>query len=395
MRRGSSARRCSPSAIGAVLENADEGGGGGARGGAGPLLALEKGKSNEVNAGEPFLRGRRPLHPGLTVGVVALPLSVLSCDAGSTPRHRSVKQAPPSKRAMPTRLANRAMSQTCISFTDVIPEDEGCAAAAASSSSGGGELLQELDLEVAQKANQMGQLVERLILRLESDFTQEMFRLPKAIRTMKMSVFCNDYGGDVDEALKQQAALDYANDPAMVPPPAPTHGRGKRPAQQTAVKADRLQEKPAMNSARGKRTVATASMNADSGAAVETPGVGKRSTRSRLGTAAATPRQGLATPAGAAFTPRLGDKPRMLKSDEVPVSVRGSPLAVPSTLKARGKRPRGGESSAAASVALTLANGEEMNLDDEDTLKKLEGDEEGQALVVRRCALKPHTSAAH
>ena len=49
----------------------------------------------------------------------------------------------------------------------------------------------------------------------------------------------------------------------------------------------------------------------------------------------------------------------------------------------------------ANSVALTLANGEEMNLDDEDTLKKLEGDEEGQALVVRRCALKPHTSAAH
>ena len=93
-----------------------------------------------------------------------------------------------------------------------------------------------------------------------------------------------------------------------------------------------------------------------------------------------------ATPGGAAFTPRLGDKPRMLKEGDVPVSVNGSPLAVPSTLKARGKRPRGGESGAAASVALTLANGEEMNLEDEETLKKLEGDEEAKALMVRRVA---------
>ncbi|KAL1520961.1 hypothetical protein AB1Y20_022519 [Prymnesium parvum] len=65
--------------------------------------------------------------------------------------------------------------------------------------------FQELEFEIAERVNQMHALAERLAARLEKKFQCEvLLKMPKDIRSMKMKDFCLEYGGDVDEALKQQ-----------------------------------------------------------------------------------------------------------------------------------------------------------------------------------------------
>lgn len=68
-----------------------------------------------------------------------------------------------------------------------------------------------------------------------------------------------------------------------------------------------------------------------------------------------------------------------MKGGETGYSANGSPISVPDTVKARGgKRGR----DASASVALTLADGSEMDLSDAETLKKLDGDDDAKAFAV-------------
>lgn len=300
---------------------------------------------------------------------------------------------------MPSRLASRSVTQTTISFNakEMIPEDESCAAASGAGSSSDSVNFEELELELKEKKNQMRDLAERLALRLRHNFDAEMVKLPKVVKNMTMREFILQYGGDVDEAIQQQTKRSRIDDPMLQPPPGPSAAAAE-PMEASSKKVARggaSSATAAMNSipnptkptagARGKRGAAAVGAT-DSTA--ETPGAGKRSTRSRLaggaGAAAATPAgagaKGLATP-GVAFTPRMGEKPRMVKGDDVVVSANGSPLVVPDTIKARGKRVRGGEG---ASVALTLADGKEMDLDDKETLMKLEGDEDTKALMVQQ-----------
>ena len=109
--------------------------------------------------------------------------------------------------------------------------------------------------------------------------------------------------------------------------------------------------------------------------------------------------KGLATPgAGVMFTPRVGETPRVAKGGEMGYSANGSPINLLDTVKARGKRARGGESSSAAAtaqVALTLADGSEMDLSDAEVLKKLDGDDETRALAVAQLQQIQDQVAAH
>ena len=73
--------------------------------------------------------------------------------------------------------------------------------------------LQQLDLELAQKISQMRQLADRLAARLESNLKLELLKLPKDVQKMSMRDFCVQYGGDVDEAMKQTKMKD------VLPPP--------------------------------------------------------------------------------------------------------------------------------------------------------------------------------
>lgn len=273
------------------------------------------------------------------------------------------------------------MSQTSISFTEAmsIPEDEPTAMQTASSES----LLEELELELTEKVSQMRELAERLALRLENNFRSEMLKLPKAVKTMSMREFLTQYGGDVDEAVKQQAERSLAVDAIMMPPPAPVAPGGGAPPSRsmrggkTGARTAAAAPAVAPASARGKRNAA-----ALEGAANETPGVRGRATRSRL-TTAATPAagaKGLTTPAASsgavAFTPRMHETPRVMQRGDIALSQNGSPLNLLDTVKARGKR------DAAPSVCLTLADGSEMDLGQTDTLKGIASDDETKAQAV-------------
>lgn len=190
---------------------------------------------------------------------------------------------------------------------------------------GNDSFLEELEIEVMEKVNQMKSLADRLSLRLQSNFRCEVLKLPSAIRSMTMQEFCVQCGGDVDEALKQHAKRSrVATATSLMPPPA-----GPPPAAKSA--------------ARGKAPPPTAGARATCGrrgSAMETPGAnGGRTTRSRT---CATPGGVAATPGGMVpFTPRVHETPRIAKKGEMAFTANGSPINMINTVKARGTRPGG------------------------------------------------------
>ena len=280
---------------------------------------------------------------------------------------------------------SRSMTSTSVSFgAEAIPEDEAALGDGAGSSSE--SLLQELEIELVAKVDHMRSIAERLTMRLRQNFQGEMIKLPKVVRGMTMREFCVQYGGDVDEAIKQQAKRSRVDDPMLVPPaaPAPAPAASKAGANKRGGRSVAAAPAAPSSSARGKRNATEAAPVA----AVETPGARGRSTRARIATATpSAASKGLATPAAGGgggttavmFTPRMDEAPRVMKGGETGYSANGSPISVPDTVKARGgKRGR----DASASVALTLADGSEMDLSDAETLKKLDGDDDAKAFAV-------------
>lgn len=237
------------------------------------------------------------------------------------------------------------------------------------SASSVGTILEQLELELADKVTQMRDLVEMSALRLEQDCQQEIVKLAPWLKTMSMRDFCVKYGGDIAEAERQHVKLALSNDPLLAPP-AQKGGKGASAA------------------ASKKRTGADAGLASAPPSALATPG-GARSTRKRVGE---TPRGGssaMATPAGrgtsssaVAFTPKVGETPRLMKGDEVAHSANGSPLVVPNTIKAK---VGGGKRNAAAdtepSVLLTLADGTEVSVESTNDLASLPTDEKEQAVA--------------
>ena len=220
-------------------------------------------------------------------------------------------------------------------------------------------LLEELEIELTEKVNQMRELADRLALRMESNFRVELLKLPKNVRTMSMRDFCVQHGGDVDEAMKQQAKLSRTDEAMLMPPPAPS-------AADVPASSRRKAAGGASARGGGKRPATADTPNARStrtrthGAVAATPS----------GPAAADSSKALATPgvgvAGSvAFTPRVHETPRLMQRGEVALSANGSPIALLDTVKARaGKRERPGTAGvgdAAPSVVLTLADGTEVD----------------------------------
>ena len=105
-----------------------------------------------------------------------------------------------------------------VSFADLGSTDDAPALSAKNSES----LLEEFEIEVEEKVKQMRSLTERLALRLDRNFQLELLKLPPSIRSMTMQEFCVQFGGDVDEALKQQSKRSKLG----MPPPPP----GRRPS---------------------------------------------------------------------------------------------------------------------------------------------------------------------
>ncbi len=280
------------------------------------------------------------------------------------------------------------MSQTSVSFHEdlrsgrvSIAEDEPAKVAAAASASSE-SLLQELEIELQEKMSQMRALADRLALRLDSSFQCELLKLPKAVRTMTMRDFCVQYGGDVDEAIKQQAKRARASvgrDTALMPPPPPMAiGGGAPPTGGRTTRGGRggsAVPKPGT----ARKGASRASERGLSIGPVATPAGGARSTRARM-QVASTPSAGMTTPmaggggaAAMAFTPRMHETPRVMQRGEVALSANGSPINLIDTVRARaGKRGRTG---APPSVLLTMADGSEMDLGDTSAREALANDE--------------------
>ena len=236
-------------------------------------------------------------------------------------------------------------------------------------------LLEQLEIEVSEKIHQLRSLSERLLLRLENNFQCEVLKLPQVIRSMSMQEFCVQYGGDVDEALQQQAKrAKMAGGAARMPPPPPV-ARGRNRAAESATPAP---------SARGRRGAA------DTPAGANQSGRISRS-RSKV---MATPGNALAcTPGQPMMTPRVGETPRIARAGEVALSANGSPINLLNTVKAVGKRGRQGPA-----VMLTLADGTELDLAEEQTRRGLVEDDDarGQAvdqLVSLQAQLARHLKA--
>ena len=263
------------------------------------------------------------------------------------------------------------MSSTSVSFgADLksarvsVAEDPSLKAAAAAGSASSEAMLAELEIELAEKMSQMRALAERLSMRLESNFKCEVLKLPKAVRTMTMREFCVQHGGDIDEAMQQQAKRSRPNDAgldaALMPPPPPmAAANAAAAAAAERAAAAKAAAKPTAAKGKGK-----AKASADGAAATPSGG------------GAAASAKGLTTPAAGgipavAFTPRVHETPRNMRGGEVLLSANGSPINAIGTVRARvGKRGRSSTSGGAAagpvatepSVTLTMADGSELDL---------------------------------
>jgi hypothetical protein len=186
--------------------------------------------------------------------------------------------------------------------------------------------LGELEIEYLEKVSQMRSLTERLALRLESSFRYELLKLPLAVRSMTMRDFCEQCGGDVEQAI-QHAAKRRKAAAELMPPPSSIM---QPPRSIARPKLVRDAEAPA--GARNSRRQVASSTTA-------TPMAGARATRGR--TAAATPGgAGISTPlvgvgAMPMLTPRMHDTPRFARTGEVMLSTNGSPINVLNTVKAK------------------------------------------------------------
>ena len=257
-------------------------------------------------------------------------------------------------------LLSGSITGGSVSFADLGSTDDAPTLSAKNSES----LLEEFEIEVEEKVKQMRSLTERLALRLDRNFQLELLKLPPSIRSMTMQEFCVQFGGDVDEALKQQSKRSKLG----MPPPPP--GRKSIPAAAQPPTANK--EAPASSrrgqpaAAEGPRTTRKAGARA---AQAETPGAGGgRTSRSRRGAetpgAHATPGpRGMQTPGagcGAAtpmWTPRVHETPRFARGNEIALSQNGSPILQEQGVKATVKRGR-----AQATIGFMTANGTEIDL---------------------------------
>lgn len=225
------------------------------------------------------------------------------------------------------------LSTTSVSFSEDLRTSVAATKFEASSQS----LLQELELEITEKMNQMRALAERLAIRLESNFRSEMVRLPKHIRAMKMREFCVNYGGDVDEAIKQQAKRARVGE--MLPPPPVL----ELPAQAAPLSVRAARSRGVVADQAPTSVRKTAPSTSRRCALQATPQAGGRNTRTRgiLATPNATCANGRTSVIPAAFTPRVNDTPRAAQRGEIVLSANGSPINILDTVKAKAGR-RGG-----------------------------------------------------
>lgn len=220
---------------------------------------------------------------------------------------------------MALAMLNTTTQMTASDFSFVVPAEDTPAVEYDDS------FLGELEIEYLEKVSQIRSLTERLALRLESSFRYELLKLPLAVRSMTMREFCEQCGGDVEQAI-QHAAKRRKAATELMPPPSSIM---QPPRSIARPKALRDADAPA--GLRNSRRQA-ASMTA-------TPMGGARATRGR--TAAATPGgAGLSTPSvgvGAMpmLTPRMHETPRFARTGEVMLSANGSPINVLHTIKAK------------------------------------------------------------
>jgi hypothetical protein len=286
------------------------------------------------------------------------------------------------------------MSQTSVTFTESafcpssIAENDSAAAGTTASSEA---TLQQLDLELAQKVSQMRQLADRLAARLESNLKLELLKLPKDVQKMSMRDFCVQYGGDVDEAMKQTKMKDVLPPPAMSSVNLAAGKGASAEAASASARGGRSTRGAPSNNATGRKRQA----ETPSGVG-QTPGAGGRATRSKLQVAAtpsgAAASKGLAMvsgtpangrgPAAAAFTPRAHETPRAAQLGENGYSANGSPINLLNTVRARSGKPGPSSGAVAPSVVLTMLDGSEFDLEADSTLKALEADDEKKAQAV-------------
>jgi len=201
-----------------------------------------------------------------------------------------------------------------------------------------------------------------------------------------MRDFCVECGGDLDEALNQQAKRRMGGTKQQMPPPAipgASSGRGAVGAASVPCAAG-----PASGIGAAQQT-GRKMRGGRSRAAAETPQAagGGRTTRR---TAAATPGAMASTPGVAAMTPRLHETPRNVRLGEVILSTNGSPISMINTVKATGKRER----SKRATVTVELNDGTEVDLDQHGGVR-LEGEARAQAveqLLQLKAQLDSHLS---
>lgn len=252
-----------------------------------------------------------------------------------------------------------------VSFASELQGDD-----AASLSKNSEALIEEFELAVEYKIQEMHSMTERLASRLENNHRLELGKLPQTIRDMTMQEFCVKFGGDIDAALQPQKKPKLS-----MPPPPPVL------APPNSVRKQRsIQPEAPSSAAQGART-----SRRTKGGAGETPGPAAptpaRNTRVSRCTTPAHGGRGMQTPSAhmastPAFTPRVGDRPRNARRNEiVAYSEQGSPIQFEAGVKATVKRGR-----QQPFINMTLSNGQEVALS-EETIDDLDDEAKQQALA--------------
>lgn len=213
----------------------------------------------------------------------------------------------------------------------VVPAEDAAAAACDES------FLEELEIEYNDKVAQMRALTQRLGLKYESEARMELLKLPLAVRSMTVGEFCDECGGDVEQAIQHVAKRSKASSSAaeLMPPPIMQPPRLARP-------------KAGGDADAGARRASSRRAAAPAAGAAATPSA-SRSTRART---AATPGGACATPSVGAgcstsrsstagmMTPRMHETPRFVRNGEVMLSANGSPINLLNTVKAKARGTR-------------------------------------------------------
>lgn len=224
--------------------------------------------------------------------------------------------------------------------------------------------LEELKIEMEAKCAELRAEARRMVSSIKSNFGVEMMKIPKKIRSMPLSEFMTECGGDLSAVLARDRSRALASRPAASSRFAATT-RKARPG----MRAGATVKRPRGKAAGAPSTPGGAAVTGRVRGPISTPSATSSALKPHMGTSSKALHV-----TGAPCTPSMARQPR---KGEAIMSVRGSPLgAFASTQVALASAAA---STASVTAALDSAGGSVVQLADSTSAGQLSAAEKEEA----------------